>query len=525
MEDAGPLSHPVRPTSYKEINNFYTSTVYEKGAEVIRMLYILLGPEVFRQATDLYFARYDGQAVTIEAFVQAMQDASELDLSLFKLWYTQAGTPTLLVEEEYNAEKKQYNLIIEQSCPATPGQKQKLPMHIPIAIGLLDPDGKEISLQLKEENTICEGGKILSLTKEKQEFSFVNVKTKPVLSILRDFSAPVNITTSHTMQELAFLVKHDTDPFNRWDSFRKLKKNIILQLIDDVGNNNKLSVEPLLFELYKSILSDLTMNFSLKAELLTLPSSTEILKYMKIADPDIVYKVSSFLKTELSASLQEEFYSIYIKCISTGKYIYNAIEAGRRQLKNICLSYLLWLNNKEMLALGQKQFTQANNMTDLIGVLSTITHIDSEQREQLLINFYNRWCHEPLIMDKWLSLQAVSELPTTIKQVKNLLNHKIFDINIPNKVYALIGGFCIHNPIRFNDSSGEGYKLLAEVLLQLDQLNPQVAARMANAFSDGHSYNKLRQDLINQQLTKIVDDNKLSRNLSEIINKCMQNKG
>ena len=521
-EDAGPLAHAVRPDSYREINNFYTVTVYEKGAEVVRMLQVLLGKEKFRAATDLYFSRHDGQAATIEDFLQAMQDTAGIDLSLFKLWYTQSGTPEINVKVQYDEKQAKYSLILQQRCPPTPGQDKKLPMQIPIALGLLDPTtGKDIPLQLADGATTHDT-KLIVLTKETQEFTFVNVAKKPVLSILRDFSAPIKIETEHTDTELAFLTKHDSDDFNRWDAVRRLKRNIILRMIAQFQTNAPLLMEPLLIEIYKSTLLDTTINLALKAEILVLPSSEEILKYMHISDPEVVYQVKGFLKLELVKNLQKEFYSVYTNCLANNRYSYNPTDSAKRHLKNVCLDYLLWLNTKEMLDIGRKQFYQVDNMTDMIGVLQAVNHVNCEDRAILLQDFYSRWKHEPLIMDKWLLLQATSELPNTVDKVAELLKHEIFDFSRPNKVYALIGGFGGNNPIRFHEISGNGYKILADTILKLDQLNPQVAARMVNPFSQGHCYDQNRQVLIKQQLTRLINERSISRNLFEIVNKCLQ---
>lgn len=515
VEDAGPLAHPVRPSSYKEINNFYTMTVYEKGAEIIRMLQVILGKDKFREATDLYFARHDGMAATIEDFIAAMQDVSGANLEQFKLWYTQVGTPEVTVKTRYNEQQAQYTIILQQNC--------LLPMQIPIAVGLLDPiTGENMPLQLITDDIVENNTKVLAFTKAQQEFIFVNITQNPVLSILRDFSAPIKLETSLTNDELAFLAKHDSDDFNRWDAVRRLKKNIILEMIKQVQTNTKLVVDPLLMETYKNILLDKAVNLALKAEMLILPSSAEILKYTTVADPETVYQVKSFLKSELVCSLQAEFLLVYQACLPNNSYVHAAQASAKRHLKNTCLAYVMWLNTKATIEVGVKQFYAADNMTDMMGVLQAITQIDCAARLALLADFYVKWRHDPLIMDKWLSLQATSELPHTIEHIQALLQHEIFDLNNPNKVYALIGGFAGNNPIRFHDNSGIGYKILADLVIKLDKLNPQVAARIVSPLADEYCYDQHRQKLINQQLMRIMAESVVSRNLAEIVNKCLK---
>lgn len=521
VEDASKLAHSVRPSSYEEINNFYTATVYEKGAEIVRMLWVLLGEKTFLAATDVYFSRYDGQAITIEDFLKIMQESSGIDLSQFMLWYEQAGTPRVMIEHKFDALNQQYTLILQQHCPATPGQADKKPMHIPIAIGLLDQAGKPIALQTVDDNQVYADTKIISLTKEQQSFTFINVANKPVLSVLRNFSAPVIVEYESTMKELVLLIKYDTDPFNRWEACRRLKRHGILQLISMVNAKQELTLNPLLLESFRDILTDASLNHALKAELLLFPSNEEILECMEVADPDIVYKVKSFLKPELAETLALELHTLYDYFALPKRYIYSAADITRRQLKNVCLDYLVSLNDNEMLKLGLEQFNNADNMTDIMGVLNAIIHVDCGEKDWLLRDFYKKWQHDPLLMNKWLLLQASSELPRTINKVKLLLDHKVFDIHNPNKVYALVGGFG-NNVIRFHAINGEGYQLLTKILLQLDKINPQVSAKMAKPFAKCTCYSLERQLLIQKSLTKIIETKGISKNLREIVTKCLQ---
>ena len=522
VEDMGPLAHPVRPESYMAIDNFYTVTVYEKGAEVVRMLYVLLGKAKFRQATDLYFSNNDGLAATVEDFLAAMTKVSGLDLTLFKLWYTQAGTPTVAVNAEYNHDKQQYKLILQQSVPATPQQREKYAMQIPIAVGLLDPDsGNNLPLQLAGEDVITPDTKVLSFTEQKQEFVFVNIAKPPVLSVLRDFSAPVIVEHSLSDKELAFLAIHDSDPFNRWDALRRLKKNIIMRLLLAEKANSKLTIDSLLLDTYKTILQDQTLDAGLKAELLTLPTSGEMIKYAKHPDPEQIYTVKQFITNAIASSLQNQFADVYANCTDNKPYVHNALEVGKRALKNLSLRYLLILNTPDVLELALQQYRNADNMTDSIGALNACNNVAGPVREKLLANFYIRWQHEALIMDKWLLLQATSELADTAAKVTQLLQHQVFNISNPNKVYALIGGFAGNNPIRFHASNGQGYAILADAVLKLDKLNPQVAARMVAPFSEWQSLDSNRQTMIKQHLTTIANSANISKNLAEIVYKSL----
>jgi len=516
-EDAGPLAHPVRPECYVEINNFYTSTVYNKGAEVIRMQQIILGDVLFRKGMDLYFARHDGQAVTIEEFVKAMEDVSDVDLKQFRLWYSQAGTPVLDIVDDYDATKKTYTLTIKQSCPATPQQPAKKPFHIPIKIGLLDSSGKEIIHDF------------LQLKSPEEKFTFNSIASKPIPSLLRGFSAPVKINYAYADSDLQILFKYDTDLFNRWEAGQRYTVKLILNLIQDFRAGISLQLPTDYSSIFKFLLETMQDKDKwLLAEMLTLPSEKYLAEQMKIIDVDAIHFVREFVLTELALQLQIVFLEIYEKNHDKKSIIkfdnkFDTHEMGQRQLKNICLMYLMILNNKLYFSMGLNQFNNAllSNMTDTMAALRCLVNIENPEREKVLAQFYQQWQNDALVVDKWFALQATATSPDTLSRVKQLLKHPAFDIKNPNKVYALIGAFGQRNPVRFHTDTGEGYQFLADCVLQLDALNPQIAARMVTPLSEWQRYDKKRQHLMRDQLEMIMRQKNISHNVSELVNKSL----
>ncbi len=514
-EDAGPLAHPVRPDSYMEINNFYTVTIYEKGSEVIRMLHTLLGPEKYRIGTDLYFARFDGQAVTTDDFVAVMQESSGIDLTQFRLWYTQAGTPEVTVEESYDPAQKTYTLSLSQYTPDTPGQTNKQPLHIPIALGLLDANGNDIHID----------NNVLSLTKAQQQFVFENIASEPHLSILRDFSAPIKIKRVVSDEKLSFLLIKDSDNFNRWYSGQQLYVNMLLKLVTDVQNEKTLRLPELLAETFVQILLDDQLNISLKSELLTLPSTQILIDAMQPADTDAIYVAKKFVITSLAEKFYKELHTMYETYAVPGPYKYTAEDAAKRASRNVILSYILSTKKPDAIILAEQQYNKANNMTDTIAALATLVNINCNQRIEALIDFYNTWSSNPLVVNKWFAIQAGSDLDDTLEQVKALMRHEAFDIKNPNKVYALIGGFCIGNPVKFHVATGDGYKFLGDIVLQLNNLNPQVASRMINPLTQWQKFDPARQELMCQQLIRIKNEKNLSTDLTEVVSKSLEKYG
>jgi len=519
-EDAGPLAHPVRPESYIEINNFYTATVYEKGAEVLRMLQTILGPMMFRKGMDLYFARHDGQAVTIEDYIKTMEDVSGIDLAQFRLWYSQAGTPIVTVETIYDAQSKIYTLNLSQKTLPTPGQDKKQPLFIPIRIGLLQKNGKAMTFTDEEGNAVEE--KVIYLTQASQTISWENVSEKPIPSLLRDFSAPIKLNYSYSDDELILLFKHDGNAFIRWEAGQQYALNVIFHLIDDYQHGKTLVLSPALPAMFNYILSQTNADNFLLSEMITLPSEKYIAEQMKVIDVDAIHAVREFVITQIATQLEKTFLDIYHRYHSTGEYVFGVEEIGKRQLKNRCLSYLLLL--PRYAEMGMQQFKNAlqANMTDTQVALQGLANLDSPFREQALALFYNTWKKDPLVVDKWLAVQAASKLPGTLQRVKELMQHEAFDIKNPNKVYALIGTFGYRSPIHFHAINGEGYQFLRECVQQLDKLNPQIASRMVNPLTAWKRYDKERQHLMRQQLDVLLQDKKISTDLYELVSKSLE---
>jgi aminopeptidase N len=519
-EDAGPMAHPVRPASFIEISNFYTVTIYEKGAEVVRMIQTIVGNDGFRKGTDLYFERHDGQAVTTDDFVSAIEDANNVDLSQFKRWYSQAGTPIIEVTEQFDAAAKTFTLTFKQSCPATPDQQEKLPFHIPVAVGLLDRHGESLTLQLiNDENVWDSETRVLSLTEQEQTFTFVNIDESPVASILRGFSAPVKINHVRTSGELAFLMANDKDSFTRWDAGQQLYINVLLDMVKAKQQDIPLSVPSLLIESIESVLADEGNDPALVAKMLAIPTENYIAAQMKPADVDAIHTAREFLKSTLAASLKQSLTDIYQRFSDTAQYQFTAKAMAKRSLKNVALSYLMATNDPLQTQRCLKQMKQADNMTDTLAGLSLIVDQAGPEREHALRAFYEQWQHDRQVVDKWLTVQALSKLPDTLIRVKGLLKHAAFSMTNPNNVRAVIGQFCRNNPIHFHVKDGSGYQFLADQIIELDKLNPQVASRQLGAFNSWLQYDEVRQSLIKQQLTRIAEQDSLSPDVYEVVTK------
>jgi len=520
-EDAGPMAHPVRPQSYIEINNFYTLTVYNKGAEVVRMIHSLLGPGGFRKGMDLYFQRHDGQAVTTDDFVAAMQDASGVDLGQFKRWYDQAGTPRISFEGQYDAQNRRYSLTLQQSCPATPGQERKDSFHIPVRIALLDPEGREAALQLRGEKAERGTETILDLTETKQCFELEQVPTRPVVSLFRDFSAPIQLQTGYSDDELGFLLAHDTDPFNRWDAGQQLALRLIYRLIEDYREGRTLRMSERFVEGMRRTLLDPQLDPALIAEAITLPSERYIGEGMDPIDVDAVHQVREMMRRNLATRLHQELTATYERLRSAAPYRFDPTEIGRRSLRNRCLDYLVCNSSAEGAELALQQFREADNMTDSLAAMTILADSPRKERALALDAFYERWSSEPLVIDKWLAVQAMSSLPDTLERVESLTKRPAFDIRNPNRVRALIGAFALGNPGRFHGSDGSGYRFVADRILELDELNPQVAARLAGSFTQWRKYDPQRQAAMQSQLERLRSQEGLSRDVFEVVTKSL----
>lgn len=519
-EDSGPMAHPVRPETYEEINNFYTVTVYNKGAEVVRMMETLLGREGFRKGMDLYFQRHDGQAVTCDDFVAAMADATGTDLDQFKNWYCQAGTPVLEVTSKWEEDHGKFHLTVSQSCPDTPGQKgkDKKPFHIPLALGLLAGNGHDL---LEKNGCTTE---ILHLKQKKQTFTFENLAEKPVVSFLRDFSAPVDVKKTKTFQrdeELAFLMKYDSDLYNRWESATRLSTSTILDIVKKLPKDPSIQFNELFFDAVFHSITEKTEDPALLALALELPPETALALQLDSVDPDLLFQGRTMIRRELAGRFQNEFLALYKNNQETGKYSISPEAMGKRRLKNCALSYLMSLDPlpESSLQLCMEQFTTSANMTDTIAALRSISHHPGKIRNALFTDFYRKWEHDSLVMDKWFAIQATSSHENCLSTVKHLLNDKLFSMENPNKVRSLIGAFCSGNHVRFHALNGEGYSFLSDMVLQLDSINPQIAARLVSPLTNWKRYEKRRQALMKKELERIANKTGLSPDVSEIVNK------
>ena len=538
-EDAGPMSHPVRPESYQEINNFYSVTVYEKGAEVVRMYYTLLGHEGFRKGMDLYFKRHDGQAVTCDDFRAAMADSSGRDLTQFERWYSQSGTPQLKVTTKYDAAKQTYTMNFSQSCPATPGQDKKLPFHIPVAIGLLNTKGQDIALHCQEQaNPTGSTTLVLEVTKAKQEFHFTNVAEEPTPSILRNFSAPVELVFNYSDQQLAHLLAHDSDAFNRWEAGQRLAMRRLLKLTAAVQANQPLELDAMFIEALRKTLTDTHLDAAFREQILTLPSSTNIAEHMAVIDPHAIKAARHFMRSEITHHLKSDLLTIYESNLTNGKYVPDAVSSGKRALKNLALSYLQEWPKSSTFELAHSQFSEAKNMTDRLGALTCmvnaeILHQSSGASKKAcktahktaataLKQFYSDFKDEPLVVDKWFMLQG-SANSSDVAKIRKLLKHPAFNLHNPNRARSLIYAFCNANPAQFHALDGSGYALWSDLVLALNTINPQVAARLARSMDRWRKYTPELQEKMHAALQKIASAKNISKDVLEIVTKALAN--
>ena len=599
-EDAGPMAHPVRPDSYIEISNFYTLTIYVKGAEVIRMMHTLLGDVGFKAGMKLYFERHDGQAVTTDDFVAAMEAASGADLGQFRRWYTQAGTPVLAARGAYDAARSEYVLDVEQRTPPTPGQPEKLPLHIPVRLALLGEDGRNLPLHCTEAGLGGEREAVLDVREPRHVFRFSNVPACPVPSLVRGFSAPVKVeiergddelTWNNTVSRppttlaeasaiprsgiakrppqrspLAFLIAHETDPFNRWDAVQEYSTKLMLGMVEDrlagadsgtdpgagagedqlagagegrrtapgigAGMNRVAGADPgdgpdagvdlpdeFVLAL-RALLLDEALDPAFIAEALTLPSESNLADRMEIIAVEAIHEVREAVKATLALRLADAFASVREANRSRGPYRFEAGEAGRRALKNLCLGYLMELDDPAVWTDCCRQLETADNMTDALAALACFANsARGRERDKWLDWFHERWKDDPLVLDKWFSLQATSRQPGTINRVRTLIRHRAFDIENPNRVRALIGAFCHANQRRFHDASGEGYRFLSSYVLAIDAFNPQTAARLLGAASHWRRLDPDRRALLRGELEHIRATPGLSKDCYEVVSK------
>ncbi|VAI31048.1 unnamed protein product [Triticum turgidum subsp. durum] len=542
-QDAGPMAHPIRPLSYI------------KGAEVVRMYKTMFGASGFRKGMDLYFQRHDGQAVTCEDFYAAMCDANNAHLPNFLQWYSQAGTPTVKVTSSYDEGSQAFSLKLSQEVPPTPGQPMKEPMFIPVAVGLVDSTGKDMPLtsiysdgmvqtlsndghpifttvlQFKKSYIFCISllyiqksflldlnvcrNSDLNKSQKEEEFIFNNVPERPVPSLLRGYSAPIRLDSDLTESDLYFLLANDSDEFNRWEAGQILARKLMFSLVADFQQQKTLALNTKFVDGLRAILRSTSLDKEFIAKAITLPGQGEIMDMMSIADPDAVHAVRTFIKKELAFQLKDDLLAAVTSNRSSEAYAFNHDSMARRALKNTCLAYLASLNEPDVTELALNEYKSATNMTEQFAALAALSQNPGQVREDALLDFYNKWQQDYLVVSKWFALQATSDIPGNVANVQKLLAHPAFDMRNPNKVYSLIGGFC-GSPVSFHAKDGSGYKFLGEVVLQLDKINPQVASRMVSAFSRWRRYDETRQALAKAQLEMIISANGLSENVYEI---------
>ena len=526
-EDASPMAHPIRPASFMEINNFYTLTVYEKGAEIVRLYNTLLGEDGFRKGMDLYFKRHDGQAVTTEDFLSAMADANGVDLSQMQHWYDQAGTPSVDVSMDYNETENTCTLNFTQVFSDTPEAKaeQKQPYLIPIKIGLLNgadsiKQGKEIL------------NKTIQLSNQTQSETFTGIMSKPLPSLLRDFSAPVKLNYDYSVDELVFLMKHDQDSFNRWEASQRLSKTLMLDMLADKAEGKPIGIEPKIIDAFQGVLADEKLDDGLKAEALSMPSENDIAEAVANngdkADPEAIHEVRELLISTVGSGLRrplENLFGQLVNDLSKIAYSPDAKSIAKRKLKNVCLGYLSTLNDPAVSQFIYHQFKTSlepkGNMTDTLASLSQLASLQSPERDMAIIDFEEKWQHDTLVMDKWFAMIATSTLPGALDEIKALMGHPLFDMKNPNKVRSLIGAFANGNPVNFHNADGSGYEFVADRVIELDGFNPQVASRLVRALMNWRRYEEGRAGLMRAQLERIKAVEGLSGDVFEIVSKAL----
>lgn len=516
-EDAGPMAHPVRPSEYQEINNFYTATVYLKGAELIRMYHVLLGDAGFRRGMDLYLDRHDGQAITCEDFLAAMADANGTDLAQFKRWYEQAGTPRVTVSDDYDPASKRYRLHFHQSTPATPGQPEKQPFHIPVLTSLLSRSGQVIESQPSDAPRAGREH-CLDVTSSEQTFVFDGVEERPVPSLLRGFSAPVELHYDYSDDDLAFLFSYETDEFNRWDAGQRLATRILLRACEDPEH----TVPDGFRQAFQATLTDPSADPALIAEALTLPSETTLGEHMATIDVDGIHAAREWLRQQLARDLRPTIEARYEALADAASGDLDNVAMGKRRLRNVLLGYIAALEGRDGIDSVIAHYDGARNMTDTMAALSLLADTQATQAKERLEQFYQHWRQDPLVVDKWFRVQATSGRVDALDQVRRLLRHEAYEPENPNKVRALLGAFAQGNPVRFHDPSGAGYRFIADKVLELDAVNPQMAARLVSPLSRWRRYDPERRNLMQAELQRIRDRGPLSNDVHEVVRKSLE---
>jgi aminopeptidase N len=509
----------VRPEVYHEINNFYTTTIYEKGAEVVRMLKVLLGAKDFRKGMDLYFDRHDGEAATIEQFVQCFAEAGRRDLKQFMRWYSQAGTPEIFADGTYDAAAKTYTLNLTQAVAPTPGQPLKDPMVIPLRFGLVAPGGADLPLKVGGKQF---AGDVIALTKPSDVIVFESVAERPVLSINREFSAPIKLTTNLTAEDLTRLAAHDSDPFNRWQALQTLATRLLLRNVSLIRSGKAPVIDEGLMAALAAVLEDRRLESAFIALSLAMPSEGDIAREIgRDVDPDANFQARRHLRAGIGRALAAALGAIYRDMQTTEPYSPDAASAGRRSLKNSALDLLAATSDAGAIERALKQYRSADNMTDRMAALGTLSQHDGPARTEALQDFYERYQTDPLIIDKWLGLQAMIAEEGTLERVRSLTSHPAFSMNNPNRVRSLIGSFAQGNPTQFNRADGAGYEFVADAVLTLDGKNPQVASRLCTAFRSWRALESGRRDKAQGALRRIAAAPNLSADVNDIVSRAL----
>lgn len=517
-EDAGPMAHPVRPESYMEITNFYTLTIYEKGSEVVGMIHTLLGPDPFRKGSDLYFERHDGQAVTTDDFVRAMEDASGRDLSQFRRWYEQAGTPELTVRDEFDDASGIYRLIIDQAIPDTPGQADKKPQHIPFAIGLLGADGQSLPLKHTADDAEAPLDRVLELTDARHSFEFHGLAERPVPSLLRGFSAPVRVFYPWTREQLTFLMSHDLDGFNRWDAGQRLAVDVINSLVSSVGED----VDAGLVEAYRSLLADSSLDQALVAKMLQLPTEAYLIELADQPNVPAIHRARERVLEHLARAMRDELLACYHRNTLSGNYEVTPEAVARRSLRNTALAWLLHIDDEEGRELAISQFNEAGNMTDRMGALRALVNSGyKKEQEQALADFYEQWKGDPQVVEQWFAVQAGNSRTGGLWKIRELMEHPAFDWKNPNKIRSVIGVFAGQNLPAFHAEDGTGYQFLAEQVRKLDDTNPQIAARLVSPLTRWRKFAPVHGEQMKSALETVRDKSGLSRDVYEVVHKSL----
>ncbi|MGE0853504.1 MAG: aminopeptidase N [Hyphomicrobiaceae bacterium] len=520
-EDAGPLAHPVRPGRYIEINNFYTATVYNKGAELVRMVQTLLGSDGFRKGMDLYFERHDGQAATVEDFLACFADSSGRDLGQFMTWYSQAGTPELVCQLKWDARARTADLSIAQVLPPTPGEARKKPLHIPVRLGLIASDGKDLPLVLASGRELADG--LIEVTKRTETFRFRNVGSRPVPSLLRGFSAPANLTIGLSDADLQFLMANDSDLYNRWQAAQDYATRVLVEAVKAIRADKKPEKPTAFVQALGVTVGDESLDPGYRAQFMFLPSENDLARVIaRDVDPLAIHTARRELRRAIGATLHDMLAQVYARHEVKGPYSPAPAAAGRRALRNAALGYLTCRGKSEDVARVAAHFANARNATDEVGALAMLSELRSPERAKAFDRFYARWKDDHLVIDNWFAYQASSPLPSTLASVAKLMRHPLFSTKNPNKVRALLGTFAMANPVNFNRPDGKGYEFMAKRVLEIDAFNPQIAARLLSAFRSWKALEPERRKLAKKTLQGIAAAKPLSHDVFEIVGKMLE---